>query len=79
MTLEDFFVRRSGLNWWAAWALADAVPAVAKIFAAHFGWSEDEKRAAVEAFRRAVPCLVPRGALGYDPAGDGIPRHACSQ
>jgi glycerol-3-phosphate dehydrogenase len=72
MTLEDFFLRRSGLNWWGAWALADAMPAVAKIFAAHFGWSEEEKRAAVEAFRRAVPCLVPRGALGYDPAGDGI-------
>jgi glycerol-3-phosphate dehydrogenase len=59
MTLEDFFLRRSGLNWWAAWALADAVPAVAEIFAAHFGWSAAQQRAAIEDSRRAVPRIVP--------------------
>ena len=59
MTLEDFFLRRSGLNWWAAWALADAVPAVAEIFATHFGWSTEQQQTAVESFRGAVPHLVP--------------------
>jgi glycerol-3-phosphate dehydrogenase len=59
MTLEAFFLRRSGLNWWAAWALADAVPAVAEIFAAHFGWSAAQQRAAIEDSRRAVPRIVP--------------------
>ena len=59
MTLEDFFLRRSGFNWWAAWALDDAVPAVADIFALHFGWTTAHKQRAVEGFRSGVPHLVP--------------------
>jgi len=59
MTLEDFLLRRSGLNWWGAWALAAAVPAVAEIFAAHFGWDAEQRKVAIETFRCAVPHLVP--------------------
>jgi glycerol-3-phosphate dehydrogenase len=48
--VEDFILRRSGLNWYAASALREAAPAVAGHFAAHFGWSDAERRAALEAF-----------------------------
>jgi len=59
LAAEDFFLRRCGLNWWAAGVLADAVPVVAKIFAAHFGWSPEPQQAVVESSRRAVPHFVP--------------------
>jgi glycerol-3-phosphate dehydrogenase len=38
---EDFLLRRSGLNWFAASALREAAPAVAEIFAARFNQSSD--------------------------------------
>ncbi len=50
MDVEDFFLRRSGLNWLACYALREAAPAVARIFAAHFAWSAEREQRALEAF-----------------------------
>jgi len=44
--VEDFLLRRSGLNW-AACTLGEAAPAVAGIFARHFGWGAERRLAAV--------------------------------
>jgi glycerol-3-phosphate dehydrogenase len=51
MTLEDFLLRRSGLNW-AACALHEAAPAVARIFSERFGWNAERQRAALDDFSR---------------------------
>ena len=51
LTLEDFLLRRSGLNW-AACALREPVPAVAEIFARRLGWDANQRQAAVESFSR---------------------------
>jgi len=51
MTLEDFLLRRSGLNW-AACTLREAAPAVAQIFAARFGWNAERRQAALDDFSR---------------------------
>jgi glycerol-3-phosphate dehydrogenase len=51
MTIEDFLLRRSGLNW-AACTLREAAPAVAHVFAAHFGWNAERRRAALDGFAR---------------------------
>jgi glycerol-3-phosphate dehydrogenase len=48
--VEDFVLRRSGLNWYAASALREAAPAVAGRFAAHFGWNDAERTSALESF-----------------------------
>jgi len=53
LTLEDFLLRRSGLNW-AAGALRESVPAVAEIFARRLGWDADQRQAAVESFSRVA-------------------------
>ena len=57
--LEDFLLRRSGLNWIATTMLRDAAPAVAEIFAARFGWPLERKEAEVAAFSRYS--LAPAG------------------
>jgi glycerol-3-phosphate dehydrogenase len=49
LTVEDFLVRRSGLNWLAACSLGEAAPAVAQVFARHFDWGPERHRAALEA------------------------------
>ena len=55
---EDFLLRRSGLNWFAASALREAAPAVAEIFAARFEWNEARQSAELEAFfQEAGKCL----------------------
>jgi glycerol-3-phosphate dehydrogenase len=46
---EDFVLRRSGLNWFAARALRDAAPAIADIFAARFAWDQSQRSAALDA------------------------------
>ena len=46
MGVDDFLLRRSGLSWTAALLPEIATPA-AEIFAAHFGWNEERKQAAV--------------------------------
>lgn len=53
LELDDFLLRRSGLSWYAAHALADAVPQMAEIFAEHLGWDAAKRDAAVEDFRKA--------------------------
>ncbi len=50
LRLEDFALRRSGLNWFGANALRDAVPAVADIFASRFGWDSSQRAAALDRF-----------------------------
>jgi len=46
MGVDDFLLRRSGLSWTAA-LLPEVAAPVAEIFAEHFGWSNEGKRAAV--------------------------------
>lgn len=55
VTLGDFLLRRSGLNWAASTpASSKAAPAVAQIFAKHFGWTTDRRRAALENFTKVT-------------------------
>ncbi|HUY13767.1 MAG TPA: glycerol-3-phosphate dehydrogenase/oxidase [Terriglobia bacterium] len=49
LRIEDFLLRRSGLSW-SACSLSEPVPAVAAIFAGHFGWGAEERDAAVQRF-----------------------------
>jgi glycerol-3-phosphate dehydrogenase len=53
LELDDFLLRRSGLNWYAAHALRDAVPRVAEIFAESLGWDADRRDAAIRNFRES--------------------------
>ncbi len=55
--VEDFLVRRSGLNWLAACSLREAAPAVAEIFARELGWSPERRQASLAAFARC--CYAP--------------------
>ena len=55
--VEDFLVRRSGLNWLAACSLRQAAPAVAEIFARELGWSPERREASLAAF--ACCCYAP--------------------
>jgi glycerol-3-phosphate dehydrogenase len=55
--VEDFLVRRSGLNWLAACALREAAPAVAEIFARELGWTPTQREASLAAF--ACCCHAP--------------------
>ncbi len=52
LNVEDFLLRRSGLNWLASWTHREAAPAVAKIFARRMGWSGQRMRAALDDFLR---------------------------
>jgi glycerol-3-phosphate dehydrogenase len=55
VTLEDFLLRRSGMNWAACTpAGGEAAPAVARIFARHFGWDPERRKAALENFAKLV-------------------------
>jgi glycerol-3-phosphate dehydrogenase len=57
VNVEDFLVRRSGLNWLAACSLREAAPAVADIFAHELGWSPERRQASLAAF--ACCCYAP--------------------
>ena len=60
LELDDFLLRRSGMNWYAAYALREAVPRVAEIFADRLGWDTARREAAVEEFQRSGHfCAVP--------------------
>jgi glycerol-3-phosphate dehydrogenase len=50
MSVADFLLRRSGLNWFAAGSLRDAAPAVADIFAPRLGWTAERSAAEIKAF-----------------------------
>jgi glycerol-3-phosphate dehydrogenase len=52
VNVDDFLLRRSGLNWSACFALREAVPAVAQVFAERFAWSSERREAALKAFSR---------------------------
>ena len=55
LTLEDFLLRRSGLNWAAGTPpCGESVLAVAEIFARRLGWDAERKQAALEAFARCA-------------------------
>jgi glycerol-3-phosphate dehydrogenase len=52
--VEDFLIRRSGLNWAACTSeAAQSAPAVAEIFARHFAWDEERKQAELDAFSKS--------------------------
>ncbi len=53
LEVEDFLLRRSGLNWYAAYALREAVPRVAEIFAERLGWDAAKRQASIEGFQNA--------------------------
>ena len=57
--VEDFILRRSGLNWYAASALREAAPAVAKIFAARLGWNDAQRSAEIQAFQEEATKALP--------------------
>ena len=53
VTLEDFLLRRSGLNWAACTpAGSEAAPAVAQIFARHLGWDAERRKTALDNFAK---------------------------
>jgi glycerol-3-phosphate dehydrogenase len=59
VTLEDFLLRRSGLNWAACTpAGREAAPAVARIFAGRFGWDAGRREAALENFAKLAATAV---------------------
>jgi glycerol-3-phosphate dehydrogenase len=53
--VEDFLVRRSGLNWLAACTLREAAPAVADIFTQELGWTAAQREASLAAFACCCP------------------------
>jgi len=59
VTLEDFLLRRSGLNWAACTpASGEAAPAVTQIFASHFGWDAERRKAALNDFAKLAGTSV---------------------
>jgi glycerol-3-phosphate dehydrogenase len=53
VTVEDFMLRRSGLNWAACTPnCAPAAPTVAHLFARRFGWNEERRRSELVEFKR---------------------------
>ncbi len=59
VTLEDFLLRRSGLNWAACTpACGEVAPAVAQIFAKHFGWDADRRKGALESFTKIASAAL---------------------
>ncbi len=59
--VEDFLLRRSGLNWLASCTLRAAAPAVAEIFADRLGWDAERRQAALDSFS-----LCTRAELGTE-------------
>jgi glycerol-3-phosphate dehydrogenase len=53
VTLEDFMLRRSGLNW-VACTLGEAATAAGEIFASHFGWDAERTQAELDSFLRCA-------------------------
>jgi glycerol-3-phosphate dehydrogenase len=58
--VDDFLVRRSGLNWLGAGSLREAAPAVAEIFARQLGWSPERRQDSLAAYARC--CGMPRSS-----------------
>ena len=48
--VEDFLVRRSGLNWLAACTMRDAPPAVAGILGRELGWGRERREESLNSF-----------------------------
>lgn len=66
--IEDFLLRRSGLSWLTT-AYPEAAPAVARIFAREFGWSDGERQAALQRFEGlSLPCQQPEREMKLRPA-----------
>jgi glycerol-3-phosphate dehydrogenase len=53
LEIEDFLLRRSGLNWYAACALREAVPRVAEIFADRLGWDTARRESSISNFQKS--------------------------
>jgi glycerol-3-phosphate dehydrogenase len=56
--VQDFLIRRSGLNWLAACSMREAAPLVADIFAHELGWSAERRQTSLAAFQESVKCKV---------------------
>jgi glycerol-3-phosphate dehydrogenase len=56
--VEDFLLRRSGLNWLAACKLREAAPRVAQIFSERLDWSAERQQAAMDAFLASTAPLL---------------------
>jgi len=55
MRLEDFMLRRSGLNWAACTpTCGEAAPAATRIFASRFGWDTEQRKAALNDFAKLM-------------------------
>src|SRR5487761_329194 len=54
MTVEDFLLRRSGLSWLSCAYPRAAAAAVSKIFGKEFGWSTEERQAALCQYEHAL-------------------------
>jgi glycerol-3-phosphate dehydrogenase len=55
MSVEDFLLRRSGLNWLGPCSPArEAAPEVARILAREFNWSAERRQTVLEAFAHAA-------------------------
>ena len=53
LEVDDFLLRRSGLNWYAAYALREAVPRVAEIFAERLGWDKARREGSIREFQKS--------------------------
>jgi len=53
LEIEDFLLRRSGLSWYAAYALREAVPRVAEIFAGRLGWDAARRESSINEFQKS--------------------------
>lgn len=62
LTLEDFLLRRSGLDWVAGTERA-LVPTVAEVFARRLGWDAEQKQAALDAFARHAAGIRESGVV----------------
>ncbi len=59
--VEDFLLRRSGLNWLGFCALREAAPAVAKIFAPRLGWNPERVRSELDALSSGAGAAASEG------------------
>jgi glycerol-3-phosphate dehydrogenase len=57
VSVEDFLLRRSGLNW-TAQLVPEAAPAVAEIFARRLGWSVERRAASLDDYSRSACVLA---------------------
>ncbi len=63
-SVEDFLLRRSGLNWMSC-RLRDAAPAVAGVFARRLDWNSEMREASIRGFEKALGVPAVQPAAGH--------------